>query len=315
MVGASQGNSGKNRRGAKLNSFEFVSRASCELCGCESPIRLLSKPFTTPAVWDFIDHYYQHRVNRQVLEPTIYEIDRCPKCDFIWQGHILNGVGMAILYDQWISAENSFQKKQNSGEETGYRRQVEVIQAFMPQKPLADIRVLDFGMGWGYWCMAAKQAGYQVTGIEIADTRLEFTRKQGVHAVSSLDELGTETFDFINAEQVFEHIPNPLETLKQLTARLAPYGVIRIAVPDGKNIAHEVAQTDWKASKNAIHPLEHINCFTHNTLSFMGETAGLKVIPQPITWSLSNYGKPLFRSLATHFYRQFWGTVLYFQTR
>ncbi len=292
-------------------SIEFIRRPRCELCGCDHPIILLSKAYSNPAVWRFIDRYYEERVDKAVLEQATYEILRCPICGFMWQSQILNGAGMACLYNYWISAENSFQKKQDSGEEAGYQRQAALIHAFIPQKATADIHVLDFGMGWGYWCMAAQKTGYQVMGMEIAETRLDFARKQGVQAVTHFSQLSGQVFDFINAEQVFEHIPQPLDTLKTLVAHLAPKGVVRIAVPDGGKIAQEVTQPDWKASKNAIHPLEHINCFTHQSLAYLGQAAGLAVIPQPIT--RSNSAKLLARSLSTSLYRRFFGTLLFFQ--
>jgi hypothetical protein len=37
--------------------------------------------------------------------------------------------------------------------------------------------------------------------------------------------------------------------------------------------------------KNAIHPLEHINCFQHKTLILLGAQAGLAPISQPILFT------------------------------
>ncbi len=295
--------------------IQFVSRSQCELCGNTHPTRLLSKPFTDPSVWGFIEQYYGRRVPIQALEGAAYEISQCPVCGFIWQRYILNDSGMQILYDEWILAENSLQKKRDGNQEAGYMRQVALIKRFFPHKSAADIGVLDFGMGWGYWCMAAQRIGYQVTGIELADTRLAFARQQNITAVKNFDELGDRTFDFINAEQVFEHIPNPLNTLKLMVARLSHGGIVRIAVPDGRRIAKEVQEPEWKASKNAIHPLEHINCFTHTTLGYLGKSAGLSVAAEPVIWSLAGGGKMVLRSLAASSYRRFSGTILYFQKR
>ena len=43
-------------------------------------------------------------------------------------------------------------------------------------------------------------------------------------------------FDFINTEQVFEHISEPLETLKELKTLLKPGGIIKISVPTADDI-------------------------------------------------------------------------------
>ncbi len=296
-----------------IEPIEFVERPHCDLCGCEQPTILLSKAFTDPVIWDFIEGYYAGRVDIALLEDAKYELAQCPVCGFMWQRHILNGAGMKVLYDHWISAEDSLQKKHNSRQEAGFLRQAKLIKMFTPHKTTTDIHVLDFGMGWGYWCLAAQKIGYSVVGMEIAETRLAFARQQHIESVASFDELNNQSFDFINAEQVFEHIPKPLDTLTLLAARLAQGGILRIAVPNGRLIPNEVLKPDWKASKNAAHPLEHINTFTHSTLARLGETVGLSVVAQPIMWSQFREGQVLFRSIAASLYRRFFGTVLFFR--
>ncbi|MEZ4668068.1 MAG: class I SAM-dependent methyltransferase [Anaerolineae bacterium] len=296
-----------------IGKIEFIQRPHCELCGAQQPATLLARPFTDPAVWSFIERYYEGRVDKSALDGAAYELACCPNCGFIWQKHILNDSGMALLYDTWIAPDNSLKKKQSINIAPGYLRQAELMRLLMSSRHPQDIRVLDFGMGWGYWCKAAQSLGYQVVGLELAESRIAFAREQGIEAVQTLDELSGRTFDFINAEQVFEHIPRPLETLKTLCAYLSDNGVIRIAVPDGANIAQEVAQPTWTASKNAVHPLEHINCFTHATLSRLGTEAGLSVIPQPINLTLRYGVASLLRGIAASTYRRFAGTAIYFR--
>jgi 2-polyprenyl-3-methyl-5-hydroxy-6-metoxy-1,4-benzoquinol methylase len=295
------------------NPIAFTSRPHCELCGAQQPSTLLARSFSDPAVWSFLEHYYEGRIDKDALGDAMYELVRCPACGFIWQKHILNDAGMATLYDQWIAADNSLKKKQSTDIAPGYVRQAELVRLLMPGRAAADIRVLDFGMGWGYWCKAAQSLGYQIVGLELAESRIEFARDMGIEAVQQLDELKGRTFDFINAEQVFEHIPQPLETLKTLCTYLDSGGVVRIAVPDGAKVAQEVAQPGWAASKNAVHPLEHINCFTHTTLARLGQEAGLTLIPQPVHVTLRYGAVSLLRGIVASTYRRFAGTAMYFR--
>src|SRR5690606_17208053 len=114
-----------------------------------------------------------------------------------------------------------------------YARQMGGIATLFPRKAAPEIHVLGFGMGWGFWCLAAKARGFQVVGLELSEERLRFAREQGTESWRTLSDNPIANFDFINAEQVFEHIPQPRETLTTLAARLNPGGVVRIAVPDG----------------------------------------------------------------------------------
>lgn len=294
-------------------STAFVQRPKCELCGSDRAESLLVKSFGDAAIWDFLAHYYEGRIQKELLAEASYGISKCRMCGFIWQAAILNDDLMGELYDTWIAPETSLNKKRATDAPLGYVRQTELIGRLQPGKKAVDIRVLDFGMGWGYWCMAAKKWGYQTVGLEISDKRLQFAREQGIEVAHQLSDLSGQCFDFINADQVFEHIPQPLETLKLLVRHLNPGGVVRIAVPDGQGIERELAQADWHASKNAIHPLEHINCFQHKTLVHLGKQAGLSVISQPILLTRRYGWKALAKGLVARSYRRFFSTVLYFR--
>jgi SAM-dependent methyltransferase len=97
-----------------------------------------------------------------------------------------------------------------------------------------------------------------------------------------LDEIPARRFDLINAEQVFEHLPEPLDTLRHLSRGLKPGGLLRIGVPNGTGLKQSLAAWDWTAPKgsarslNAVAPLEHLNCFTRTSLLVLAETAGLR---------------------------------------
>lgn len=295
-----------------MDDFEkpFIHRPFCELCGSQQTVSLLSFPFTGAPVWDFLEIYYEKRIPKTLLDGATYEISLCKTCGFLWQANILNDRWMGELYDQWISAEASLKKKQSGL--SVYRRQMETIAALFSHQPPASLRLLDFGMGWGFWCMAAQEWGYNVTGLEISPTRAAFAQEHGIRVAQDLSELAGQPFNFINAEQVFEHIPRPVDTLKMLTDCLAPGGVIRIAVPDGSRLKQVQNQTAWEAVQDVLHPLEHINCFTHQTLTRLGNSCGLKRTAYPIA-PLAKGWRTFARSAAVRGYRTFFDTTLLFR--
>lgn len=262
----------------------FAVRSVCELCGAATGVVLRDLPWTAPAVWPFLDHYYAGRIVPQQLTSGRYTIVQCRSCGFLWQREILDDAGMALLYDSWISAEVSRAKKLNAPLSlyTAYTRTIKTIAALFPQRPRATVRILDFGMGWGIWCLLAQAHGYTVVGHELSQERLAFAQQRGVAVATSLDELVPQSFDFINAEQVFEHVPQPVAVLRHLVEMLAPGGVVRLAVPNGQGIEQVLAQPAWRASKDALHPLEHINCFTPQTLRLLGQMAGLRPLYLPL---------------------------------
>ena len=138
-------------------------------------------------------------------------------------------------------------------------------------------------MGFGNWCLIAKGFGCDVYGLDLSDSRMDRARELGIKSLH-WDNLGSHKFDFINAEQVFEHLTHPLDTLIHLSDALKPGGVIRIGVPRGWDVKRRLEIWNWRAEPqdsdwlNMIAPLQHVNCYNYSALCTMGISAGLKVI-------------------------------------
>jgi len=254
----------------------FRYRPHCPLCRSNRKNVLISRDFSDPSVFTFIDQYYEGRIGRDILAGAEFEVIACPDCGFLWQSHILNDEMMLKLYEEWISPEQSLAKKAKAPVSlySRYADQIRNIGFFFSGGP-HEIQVLDFGMGWGIWCLMAKAFGYKVYGFEISKDRVVYARSNTIEVIDSMKALRERRFDFINADQVFEHLPNPRDTLEELTHTLKPEGILRIAVPNGEGLDQELKMPGWKASKNALHPLEHINCFTVGTLKALAHSAGL----------------------------------------
>ena len=163
---------------SKPMTKNFVLRPRCELCGSNEKKILLSKEFTHPSIGEFLNTYYEGRISKDDLAYGKYEIVKCSKCGFIWQADILNDELIEKLYSHWISPEQSLNKKRKADISlyAAYAREVENISFLLNRKPF-EINVLDFGMGWGYWCLMAKAFGYNASGIELSTERIDFAKK------------------------------------------------------------------------------------------------------------------------------------------
>jgi hypothetical protein len=130
------------------------------------------------------------------------------------------------------------------------------------------------------------------------------------------DEVPERSFDFINAEQIFEHIPQPLETLRYLATALKKTGAIRISVPSARGIERRLETMNWDAPRRSrdslmpVAPLEHINCFRRTSLRHMADRAGLEELILPLgiqfghrtDWDspmrvAKNFARPILRSI------------------
>jgi SAM-dependent methyltransferase len=258
----------------------FVERRACPVCGELRHEILRSVAFTAPAVWEFLERYYAGRIAPGDLEGGLYQVRRCPMCGFLWQAFHLDEHGMDALYERWVSPEESLAKKTRADVSLydGYARELSAVARRLGRKP-CQLSLLDFGMGWGAWCRMAQAYGYRVTGFELSRRRREHARAWGIRVIDSLADL--ETYDYINCHHALEHVPDPHPTLTRLVAALAPHGLLRLSVPDGSEMERRLREPGWLAEKDALHPLEHLNCFTCDTLARLAARSGLRHAPEP----------------------------------
>ena len=263
-------------------SIGFVQREACPLCRSTSAELLCDLAFDAPPMAPFLEHFYGGRILPGDLASGRYRVRRCGDCDFLYQDQILNEAGMQALYQDWIDQQRSLQKKINTeaGRFRQYAGQVQTISRLFA-KPPHEIRVLDFGMGWGYWCRMAQAHGFDACGFELSASRRKHAEQLGVTVVDRLDP-DKAAFDFVYANQVFEHLPDPQQALRDLCQQLKPDGVIYLRVPDGRGVARRLQRSAWSAELDAIHPLEHINCFTRDSLIQLAATEGLRPIQAPL---------------------------------
>ena len=162
-------------------------------------------------------------VEFEYLEGASYTLCDCSSCGLIFQKDIPNDALMDRLYEHWIDPRGAFDRhlaEDDLSYYAEYAQEVMQLLAYFGRVP-ATVSMMDFGMGWGRWAMMAKAFGCDAHGSELSADRIAYARANGVKIVE-WDDIPDQRFDVINADQVFEHIANPLDTLNYLRRGLAP---------------------------------------------------------------------------------------------
>lgn len=243
--------------------------------------------YSDDALRRYLDVFYGDvgGVDHAALVGGVYSLQECHSCGLVFQRDIPDATLSQMLYEQWIDPQkvyNQCERVRSVNSCASLARQVESIIRHFGAKPV-DLKVLDLGMGWGRWCMFANAYGCETYGLEVSPARIAHARARGVR-VLDYGELAQHEFNMINAEQVLEHLPAPLDTLNTLRACLRPGGLLWISVPDGSNIREAIQTWDWDAPKhtarslNPIAPLEHLNCFSNRSLLTMTEKSGFRPV-------------------------------------
>jgi 2-polyprenyl-3-methyl-5-hydroxy-6-metoxy-1,4-benzoquinol methylase len=162
-------------------------------------------------------------------------------------------------------------------------------------------RLLDFGCGEGVLVHQAVQRGWDAYGTDLNSNLVavanEHWRETRLWAepLDTVLRLHRASFDAVISTQVFEHLSNPLGTLRMLAALLKPG---RLALIDVPNLKSADEQLHRGAS---LDPTAHLYYFTRTTLTRLMREAGLSVIV--CRAAPNNYGlyRRAFRRIADRF--------------
>lgn len=260
-------------------------RDACHVCGDDSPERKLDLPYDEPPVSELLAEFYDGRVDLTHLSDGRYAILHCPDCDYYWKEYVLDETGMAALYSEWVpdAAYGSRPPNRYNGRDTEATvEDVSRVKSFFRRHP-GDVRVLDFGAGWSHFAQIAQAFGFDTWVYELDEKKLVFADDLGLSVTDSLDGFDDGAFDYVHANHVLEHVPDPAAAVETVSRLLADDGLCYVSVPDASDAG---PFTDRLVRERAVafHPLEHVNGLTRSSLLGLADAHGLQPTrpPQPL---------------------------------
>lgn len=295
-----------------MNSY-FTMRHNCPTCGVEQSTEIYRVSYTSSIMREYLDGFYKSQgsgVEYTYLEDQDFIVRKCKECCTLFQSEIADNKLLQRLYDIWIHPKTLFSTVETK-RRAGYFKSItdEIIHiTSLYDKPLSELKMLDFSMGWANWCRVAAAFGIDVGGTEFSKTRLDHAHRVGVKVIKFRD-IAKNQYDFINTEQVVEHLPQPVEDLKVLAGALKRGGILKISVPNGSCVHKIIGDEGWGRGKdstkslNPIAPLEHINCFDENAVIRLASRVGLKPL------SVNSYTRYSICDRVTGYARPFYGAL------
>jgi 2-polyprenyl-3-methyl-5-hydroxy-6-metoxy-1,4-benzoquinol methylase len=264
---------------------KLITRNECPVCGSKKVLKILDLPIESGVIRGFLDWRLPNYFKNKSPFLFNYILNKCTICSAIYHRDVLRDVISGVSKDSRDSDDTILKKyhtKLVNNVTAIYFREILVVRKMLGGKPF-DQKILDFGCGWGTWLSLARSFGFNVYGMEIDPVKLEKCKNLHIDIVDFEAEENESLFDFINTEQVFEHLLNPSYFLEKLSSYLKDGGIIRISVPNGLHVEKALRdKSNWmtknkssKKSLNAVWPFEHINAYSPITIEYMASQFSL----------------------------------------
>lgn len=151
---------------------------------------------------------------------------------------------------------------------------IDLIRQFVPSGQLLEV-----GPSWGAFCLLAKRSGFAVEAIEMDPNCCEFLESRiGIRAICRNDEaLALDEAvqpDVIAAWHVLEHMRDPWRLVEAAARRLAPGGVLVLALPNPDAFQFRMLGRFWAH----VDAPRHLHLVPSEVLRTQAEAAGLEQV-------------------------------------
>ncbi len=215
-----------------------------------------------------------------------FNIVQCNVCKLVYVNPRLTQESIAQLYNKDYFLGKGFDKSINL--KLDFERDskklilldwdISTIKEFLSKNNFSNSpKLLDVGCGMGLFLFKARNAGFEVQGLELSKYASEFAQNYDIPVInSSIDETNfdNESFDAITMREVIEHLPNPLQTIKKTINLLKPGGVLFITTGNYDCPERKIKGKNW----NYFMPEGHLTIFSHNTMKNYLMKAGFRKI-------------------------------------
>ena len=193
----------------------------------------------------------------------------CQRCHLVYVNPIIREEKINNDYSQMNSIDATIVR--------GSRLRAAKSQVRMINKYINGTSFLDIGCGEGFFPSTAASAGYSTKGIEISQAAAAYAEREfgldiEARAFEEL-QLPGNYFDVVTLWQVLEHLPHPLEILKEAHRILKPGGLIATSTPNIEGIPSRILRRKWWNIRKI-----HINQFSTKTLTYILQNAGFRNI-------------------------------------
>ncbi|MDB4887824.1 MAG: hypothetical protein JWN79_3262 [Gemmatimonadetes bacterium] len=218
-------------------SYELTSCAACGESDADELATAESMRAEVESLWEFHSRRLQpgipadHLMDRVAFsQHAPLRVVRCRHCGLVYRNPIERATELAAIY-QDAGPTTEVLRALHETQRASYAAQAERLTTVFGRRG----RGIEVGSYVGAFLAAARDAGWQFTGVDVSESANRFTRSLGfdVHdgPLESFDA-GTRV-DVVAIWNCLDQLADPAGTLAAARRHLAPGGMVSIRVPNG----------------------------------------------------------------------------------
>jgi SAM-dependent methyltransferase len=203
-----------------------------------------------------------------------YRMVRCSRCGLVRSDPAADAGSLESLYKESHGFE---------GEESNLRRTYGRYLRRLDHHGRGGGKLLEIGSGTGFFLRQARDAGYDVTGVEPSRAAAEADPAVAGLIVNDVMRPGLfdqDSFDVVCLFQVFDHISDPNALLAECRLAIRPGGLILALNHDVDALTNRLMR-----DRSPIVDIEHTHLYSLDTMSAIFSRSGFDVVETGRVWN------------------------------
>ena len=198
---------------------------------------------------------------------------RCSSCRFIYLNPRPTSRSLLRFYQDYLPEDESSVEAWQRMMQSIFQKAANLIERYKKRG-----RLLDVGAGFGFFLSEMRGMGWEVVGVEISQKAMDYAKDVlglTLH-LGPLEKVGfpESDFDVVSGFYVIEHLPQPMEFLKECYRILKPGGLLLLRYPHTTPIKNLLR---FFGIENRLYDLPaHLSDFSPEMIQQCLEKAGFK---------------------------------------
>ena len=192
---------------------------------------------------------------------------KCRECGLIY-------VNPREFEEQWIDSPEIWKRYIK---EVNYKKKNFCDRLKRIEKQKRKGRLLEIGCHIGIFLHEAGRSGWECYGVEPALASVQYAKEvynlDVFHGFLSEVQYPENFFDVIVMLGVIEHMPSPLQDLKEIERILKPNGLLTIETPNIDNLGYKILKSKWRHFNPS-----HYYFFSPTTIAHLLDKAGFRIV-------------------------------------